>query len=84
MRTHLLLFVTIALLFFLLGCSLLGLFPQKSRSTPPAPVVTRRFICPKGEWLDCMPSPDAKNSFCSKDYIDWALKNCEGFKGVAY
>jgi hypothetical protein len=42
------------------------------------------YICPEGEWVDCMPGPGPVKPQCNKDYLDWATQNCSGFRGAAY
>lgn len=45
---------------------------------------TVSYICPVGEWIDCMPSPDGVPlTECGSDYLIWAKENCPGFKGAA-
>lgn len=46
------------------------------------------FICPKSEYVDCMPkvdettpSPDPR---CNQTYLKWAKNNCPDFKGALY
>jgi hypothetical protein len=42
------------------------------------------FICPKTQWVDCMPGPGkAKKTECSPEFLQWAQKNCPGFQGAA-
>lgn len=42
------------------------------------------YTCPKGEWVDCMPTPDVGVRLeCTPEYSTWATKNCPGFKGSA-
>jgi hypothetical protein len=43
-----------------------------------------RYTCPVGEWVDCMPPIGDQKPQCKKDFLDWATKNCPGFKGAAY
>lgn len=43
-----------------------------------------QYVCPKTEWVDCMPSPDAGVKLeCTPDYLTWARANCPRFKGGA-
>ena len=44
---------------------------------------TSQFICPKTEWVDCMPGPGPTKAQCQKDFLNWAVANCPGFKGAA-
>ncbi|KKR80855.1 MAG: hypothetical protein UU73_C0002G0160 [Candidatus Daviesbacteria bacterium GW2011_GWA1_41_61] len=45
----------------------------------------RNYVCPKSEWVNCMPGPDFKNQEqCSEDFLKWAKSNCPSFKGGAY
>jgi hypothetical protein len=46
-------------------------------TTPP-------LLCPKTEWVNCMPGPDKIKSECNSQYLEWAKKNCPDFKGAAY
>ena len=66
-------------------CQLDGKYPDvggtcvgSSKQSSPA------YICPKTEWVNCMPilTPEAQKS-CTKEYLDWAKNNCSGFKGAA-
>lgn len=54
-------------------------------STPsisPSPQTT--YECPKTEYVDCMPGPDAHyRPLCETAFLQWAQKNCPGFKGAA-
>lgn len=46
---------------------------------------TKKFNCPKNDYVDCMPGPDRKNNIeCSSEFLQWAQKNCPNFKGAAY
>lgn len=45
---------------------------------------TSNYICPKSDWIDCMPGPNKVNTECQKDYLNWVKINCPKFKGVAY
>ena len=40
--------------------------------TPPVSVVPPRYTCPQAEYVDCTPL-----------FLQWAQKNCPGFKGAA-
>ena len=42
------------------------------------------YICPKNEWINCMPGPDIVEAECQQDYLNWVKINCPKFKGVAY
>lgn len=44
---------------------------------------SKKYVCPEGEWVDCMPSPGITKSQCQPDYLNWARQNCPGFKGAA-
>lgn len=49
------------------------------------PSATPAYTCPQTEWVNCMPilTPETQKS-CTKEYLDWATKNCSNFKGAAY
>lgn len=39
-----------------------------------------KFVCPKGDSIDCMPIVEGEAKwFCSKEYLNWARKNCPKF-----
>lgn len=38
--------------------------------------------CPANAWVNCEPGSDTKE--CDKEYLEWALSQCEGFQGAAY
>ncbi len=44
--------------------------------------ITNAFTCPSGEWVNCMPGPDAKPE-CSTEAMAWYKANCPNFKGGA-
>ena len=49
-----------------------------------APIQESGYVCPKTEWVDCMPSPDAGVKLeCTPEFLSWARSNCPGFKGGA-
>lgn len=51
--------------------------------TDSSPIPTT-YTCPKGDWVDCMPTPDVGVRLeCTPDYMSWATANCPGFKGAA-
>lgn len=53
-------------------------------STPVPSVESNIYTCPKGEWVDCMPTPDTGVRLeCTPEYLSWAKENCPGFKGAA-
>lgn len=42
-----------------------------------------KFECPKNGYIDCMPGPDFDKKYqCNSLYIEWAKKNCPGFRVV--
>ncbi|OGC45218.1 hypothetical protein A2V49_01270 [candidate division WWE3 bacterium RBG_19FT_COMBO_34_6] len=47
-----------------------------------------KYVCPKTEYIDCMPSIDRgsqQEKICNdKEYLNWAQINCPNFKGIAY
>lgn len=42
------------------------------------------YQCPDTEYVDCEPGIGVVKSQCSPEYLQWAEKNCKGFKGAAY
>lgn len=44
------------------------------------------YQCPKTQYVDCMPKANQENDpiSCSQPFLEWATKNCPGFKGAAY
>lgn len=42
------------------------------------------YTCPKTQYVDCMPGPNPPKKECSSDFLNWAISNCQGFKGAAY
>jgi len=63
--------------------------PVPTINTPASPFPTQQpnssFNCPTDEWINCMPSPDSnKPAECEPLFLEWAVKNCPKFKGVAY
>jgi hypothetical protein len=42
------------------------------------------FVCPKEEWINCMPGFGPADSRCDVEFLQWAQKSCAGFKGGAY
>jgi len=48
------------------------------------PTPTTAFVCPEGEYLDCMPGPGPTKFQCQSEYLNWASKTCPDFKGAAY
>lgn len=69
----------------------LRIFSQLCTNTELEPILATIAIpgvsqrsCPKTEWVDCMPGPDAgERPECDSEYLDWALANCPGFRGAA-
>lgn len=42
------------------------------------------FVCPPGEYVDCMPGPNRGVRFeCTAEFLNWSKDNCPGFKGAA-
>jgi len=41
------------------------------------------YICPKTQYVDCMPGPGPAKENCSSEYLQWAETNCPNFKGAA-
>lgn len=65
-------------------CQLVNNYPDASgkcvsSSKQPSPA----YICPKTEWVDCMPGPGPAKPDCQKEYLSWATNNCPNFKGAA-
>ncbi len=49
-----------------------------------APIQENGYVCPKTEWVDCMPSGDAGVKLeCTPEFLSWARSSCAGFKGGA-
>jgi hypothetical protein len=89
---------------FLLGGGLFVIFNNKLNkvyelplSMPVAsliPVIspTTDYICPKTEYVDCMPKIGIPKeqvngsdvNYCSAEFLSWAKENCPNFKGAAY
>jgi len=42
------------------------------------------FICPKEEYVNCMPGFGPTDSRCTIEFLQWAQKSCPLFKGGAY
>lgn len=42
------------------------------------------FICPKEEYVNCMPGFGPADSRCTIEFLQWAQKSCPLFKGGAY
>lgn len=38
--------------------------------------------CPANAWVNCEPGSESKE--CDKEYLEWAVLQCEGFQGTAY
>jgi hypothetical protein len=65
---------------FKIGNSTTSVQTKTSGTTP----ATTGFSCPKGEWVDCMPTIGGpKKIMCSAAYLNWAKLNCPNFKGAA-
>ena len=57
---------------------------EKPTVTTSPKIPNNKFTCPQSEYVDCMPGPDARyRPECEKPYLEWATKNCPGFKGAA-
>jgi len=50
----------------------------------PSATPNGNYLCPKTEWIDCMPGPDRTKTECNAQYLEWSKKNCPNFKGAAY
>ncbi|MDO8340897.1 MAG: hypothetical protein Q7T59_02910 [Candidatus Woesebacteria bacterium] len=42
------------------------------------------YSCPKGSWVNCMPTIGAVKNDCSKEAMNWYKLNCPDFMGGAY
>ncbi|NTU47302.1 hypothetical protein HGA88_06795 [Candidatus Roizmanbacteria bacterium] len=89
---------TMAVLLFLFGCVVgirIGIdliptstivveskLPTKADTTSPSKANTS-YACPKAEWVNCMPGPGKQKPECASAFLEWATKNCPGFKGAA-
>ena len=61
------------------NCSLVSMCQEIWKASPKT-----SYVCPTGEWVDCMPSVGGSTKIeCSQDYLQWAKANCAGFKGAA-
>ena len=61
-------------------CKLDGNYPDAGGVCIP----TNSFTCPPGEWVNCMPGPNAGERIeCTSEYLNWAAANCPNFKGAA-
>ena len=61
------------------------MIPESDKMCPPGS--NSKYTCPKSEYVDCMPMVGPEGSVkrpeCEQDYLNWAQKNCPGFKGAA-
>ena len=57
---------------------------KKKPTVAPSLIPTDAYLCPKSEWVDCMPGPDKPKPECDPQHLWWAKENCPGFKGAAY
>lgn len=44
--------------------------------------IDRDWRCPANAWVNCGPGSESKE--CDKEYLEWALSQCQGFQGAAY
>ena len=51
---------------------------------PPQFHDSSEFICPKEEYVNCMPGFGPSDSRCTIEFLQWAQKACPLFKGGAY
>jgi hypothetical protein len=63
--------------------NLIGQFQKWIYSVAPQLKPKAEFVCPQGEWVDCMPGPDISRPECSTEYLNWAKINCPNFRGAA-
>lgn len=65
-------------------CKYDGTYPDAGGTCVKTNVQTK-FVCPAGNYVDCMPGPNRdKSSQCNDDFLNWAQNNCPGFQGAAY
>lgn len=66
-------------------CKYDGTYPDAGGTCLKSGKTKTQFVCPPGDYVDCMPGPDrGKDDQCSTEYLTWAEKNCPGFQGAAY
>ncbi len=77
--------LTLAVIFF---ASMIIIFSPVGKKNiikiTPTLIPSSDYICPKNEWINCMPGPDIVEGECQQDYLNWVKINCPKFKGVAY
>lgn len=77
--------------FFVLLLIILGILFVWTRQTTTPQIDSNKptgneytYTCPSGKYVNCMPGPVIDTFRCNKVYIEWAEKNCPGFKGATY
>ena len=60
--------------------------PTPLVTTPSAPQFsnTEDYTCPQEEYINCMPGFGQADTRCATEFLQWAQKSCEGFKGATY
>lgn len=59
-------------------------YPDASGTCIKVGKTVKEYECPKTEYIDCLPGNFMMKDGCSASYLQWAKKNCPGFKGAAY
>lgn len=70
--------VLVIILLFLMASGKLS-FLSSSDNKP-----ANDYLCPVGEYIDCMPGPSSPKPQCDSRYLSWAMANCPNFQGAAY
>lgn len=58
-------------------------FPDGSGICVKVGTAVGEYKCPKTEYIDCMPKTFMMKLECTSSFLQWAKKNCPGFKGAA-
>lgn len=64
-------------------CILDGQYPDAGGKCQKINVTSTKYVCPTGEWVDCMPGPGVQKPQCQPEFLKWATENCPNFKGAA-
>jgi len=66
------------------SCKYDGDYPDAGGNCIKTDTSSTIFTCPPGEWVNCMPGPNAGvRKECTSEYLNWAKENCPNFKGAA-
>ena len=79
-----LLLLLLVILFVLFFRSKAVIAPQKEVTDSDAmqKAIDNDWRCPANAWVNCESKNQSKE--CTKEYLEWALSQCEGFQGAAY